>query len=175
MTTPNDPGNNIPPGGGYPQDGGAYQGASYGGYPGASPAPAKNAIAPWALGVSIFAIVLCWVPLLNWLLALAGIVLGIIGIVKAGKINLPKNGKGMSIAAVILSVVAIVLSVVLSVFVLKVAEDFVGEENIQKINECNQLPTAEERDECLDRVGTEIYEEKSSEIDNEEKSSEINN
>ena len=166
MTTPNDPGNNIPPGGGYPQDGSAYQGGSYGGYPAATPAPAKNAIAPWALGVSIFAIVLCWVPLLNWILAIAGIVLGIIGIVKAGKISVPKNGKGMSVAAVIISVVAIVLSIVLGMLVFKAAEGIVGEENIQKINECNQLPTAEERDECLDRVGTEIYEEKSSEINN---------
>ncbi|MCK7637935.1 hypothetical protein [Corynebacterium pygosceleis] len=154
MTTPNNPGNNVPSGDGYPQ-----QGAAYGGYPAASSAPAKNAIAPWALGVSIFAIVLCWVPLLNWLLALAGIVLGVIGIVKAGKIVSAKNGKGMSIAAVVISVVAIVASIVLGMLVFKAAEEFVGEENLQRIQECNALPTAEERDECIEKIGNEIFEE----------------
>ena len=57
--------------------------------------------------MGIFALVLCWVPVVNWILGLLGLIFSIIGIAK-------KNGgaKGAAIAGLILTILGVVLSVV---------------------------------------------------------------
>ena len=58
--------------------------------------------------MGIFALVLCWVPVVNWILGLLGLIFSIIGIAK-------KNGgaKGAAIAGLILTILGVVLSVVM--------------------------------------------------------------
>lgn len=57
--------------------------------------------------MGIFALVLCWFPVVNWILGLLGLIFSIIGIAK-------KNGgaKGAAIAGLILTILGVVLSVV---------------------------------------------------------------
>jgi hypothetical protein len=84
-------------------------GPEQGGYPppyGVVPPKKSNVLAVTGLVLAIVALVLCLIPIINLfaaVLALAGLVLGIIGLVKAGALG---SGKGMSIAAIVISVVA---------------------------------------------------------------------
>lgn len=57
--------------------------------------------------MGIFALVLCWFPVVNWILGLLGLIFSIVGIAK-------KNGgaKGAAIAGLILTILGVVLSVV---------------------------------------------------------------
>ena len=57
--------------------------------------------------MGIFALVLCWVPVVNWILGLLGLIFSIIGIAK-------KNGgaKGAAIAGLILTILGAILSIV---------------------------------------------------------------
>ena len=56
--------------------------------------------------MGIFAIVLCWFPVVNWILGLLGLIFSIIGIAK-------KNGgaKGAAIAGLILTILGAILSI----------------------------------------------------------------
>ena len=56
--------------------------------------------------MGIFALILCWVPVLNWILGLLGLIFSIVGIAK-------KNGgaKGAAIAGLILTILGIILSI----------------------------------------------------------------
>ena len=57
--------------------------------------------------MGIFALVLCWFPVVNWILGLLGLIFSIIGIAK-------KNGgaKGAAIAGLILTILGAILSIV---------------------------------------------------------------
>ncbi|MEZ2122240.1 MULTISPECIES: hypothetical protein [unclassified Corynebacterium] len=116
----------------------------------------RNAIAPWALGVAIIALLICWVPVFNWLLAAIGVILGIVGIIKAKGVTGSKNGKGLSIAAIIISVVAIILSVVLAWALVQ----FIGTENIESITECNSIEDTTERERCIEERAEQIRQDK---------------
>jgi hypothetical protein len=75
------------------------------------------------LVLAIVGLVLCLIPFINFfaaVLALAGLVLGVIGLVKAGTLG---NGKGMSIAAIIMSVVAGIGVVVSQIFFVAALEE----------------------------------------------------
>lgn len=56
--------------------------------------------------MGIFAVILCWFPVVNWVLALLGLIFSIVGIAK-------KNGgaKGAAIAGLILTILGVVLSI----------------------------------------------------------------
>lgn len=72
-------------------------------------APASNGMATGALIMGIIAAVLAWIPLINvlaWILGILAIIFGIIGIVKAGKMN--GLGKGKAMTGLILGILAIV-------------------------------------------------------------------
>ena len=58
--------------------------------------------------MGIFALVLCWFPVVNWILGLLGLIFSIIGIAK-------KNGgaKGAAIAGLILTILGAILSIVM--------------------------------------------------------------
>ncbi|MFE4464446.1 DUF4190 domain-containing protein [Oerskovia sp. NPDC056781] len=109
---------------GYPGQPAAW-GPEQGGYPpyGAVPPRKTNVLAITGLVLAIVGLVLCLIPIINLfaaVLALAGLVLGIIGLVKAGTLG---NGKGMSIAAIVISVVAGIGVVVSQVFFVAALEE----------------------------------------------------
>lgn len=109
---------------GYPGQPAAW-GPEQGGYPpyGAVPPRKTNVPAVTGLVLAIVGLVLCLIPFINFfaaVLALAGLVLGVIGLVKAGTLG---NGKGMSIAAIIMSVVAGIGVVVSQIFFVAALEE----------------------------------------------------
>ncbi len=57
----------------------------------------------------IISVIMCWIPVANWigvLLAVLGIVFGAIGMSKAKKTN---SGKGVAVAGLVLSIIGAVL------------------------------------------------------------------
>ena len=62
-----------------------------------------------ALVLGICALVFCWVPVLNWILAILAVVFGIIALVK-------KATKGMAITGLVLGAVSIIIAFIISVF-----------------------------------------------------------
>lgn len=98
------------PGYGY-QRPGSY--AAHGGYPGTGPATypplavRQNAAGGWSLALGIATVVLCMVPVLSQLVAIAGIVVGGFGR-KAANEGRADNG-GMALAGIILSVAGLAI------------------------------------------------------------------
>jgi len=83
----------------------------------------SNAMAVTGLVLALLGALGCFFPFVNIFsafLAVLGLIFGIIGLVKSGSLG---SGKGMSIAAIILSVLAVVISVVVTV----VAARWIGE------------------------------------------------
>ncbi len=72
-----------------------------------------NGLAVAGLVCGIIGLVLCWVPVLGWILALLGIIFGAIGNSKAKN---GAKGKGMALAGLILGVIGLVLGVALFIF-----------------------------------------------------------
>lgn len=115
----------------HPQPGqpGAW-GPEQGGYlPPNGPVPPKktNVLAITGFVLAIVGLLLCLIPFINLfaaVLALAGLVLGIVGLVKARTLG---NGKGLSIAAIIVAVVA-GLGVIISQVVFVAALDGLSKE-----------------------------------------------
>ena len=65
-----------------------------------------------SLILGIFAVILCWIPVVNWLgiiLGVVGIILGAIGISKAKKNG---QGKGTAVAGLVLSIVATAIAAI---------------------------------------------------------------
>ena len=86
-------------------------GAGYGGYP---PLQNKqNSAGGWALGLGIASLLMCLVPVLSQLVAVAGIVTGVMG-VKAASEGRADN-RGMATTGIVLSAVALVLGIALVV------------------------------------------------------------
>jgi hypothetical protein len=78
-------------------------------------APKGNGLAVAALVLGIIALVFCWIPFLNVLsiiLGLIGLGLGVPGLL--GALRGRRSGKGMAIAGVILSVVAVIAAIAIS-------------------------------------------------------------
>lgn len=66
-------------------------------------------------GLSIAALVcslLFWIPLLSWIFVILGLVLGIVSLVKIKKEPKKYAGKGMAIAAVIISAIIFLLGII---------------------------------------------------------------
>ena len=76
------------------------------------------AVAGLVLG--IIALALCWVPFLNWILSLLGIIFGGLGIGKAGRVG--GRGKGMAIAGLICAILGVVVSILLILFFVSAAK-----------------------------------------------------
>ncbi|MBA2541511.1 MAG: DUF4190 domain-containing protein [Deltaproteobacteria bacterium] len=103
--------NQPPPNYGFSdQPGGAPQG-----YPGGMPQgggqPQGNGMAVAGLVLGILGLVLCWASILGWILALLGIIFGGLGIGKANKIG--GKGKGMAIAGLVCGVLGLILGIAL--------------------------------------------------------------
>jgi len=166
MTTPNDPNqpnydayrypetpNQTPgqtPGQTPPQD-------NYGGYQSTYDAPpagnwavdaARNGVAPWALGVSILALVMTVSIFLTAFaapVALIALILAIVALVKSRKITGPYARKGMSITALVLSIIALVLSVLFWV----VITVFLSESGVM---DCFTLTDPAAQQACVDQA-----------------------
>ena len=105
----------YPQQGGYPQPGGypqhaGYPQPNYGGYP----QQQGNGIATAGMVCGIIGVVLFWLPVIGWILAILAIIFGGVGISKANK---GAPNKGGAIAGVVLGVVSIVGYVVLVIAV----------------------------------------------------------
>ncbi len=78
------------------------------GYPPPIPRPG-NGMATAGMVNGIISVVLFWLPIIGWILAVLGIVFGGIGISRA---NSGARGKGMAISGVVLGIASLVLYVV---------------------------------------------------------------
>ena len=78
-----------------------------------------NGMAVAGLVLGIIALVCCWVPFLNWLLALLGIIFGAVGNGKANRIG--GKGKGLAMAGLICGILAAVLGTAVFVWAWKQA------------------------------------------------------
>lgn len=155
-----------PPSGGEQHGGNQYGGGQYGGGhygpgqygegPGYGTAPPtgygdgrrpSNGMGIAALVLGILALLGAWIPFVNiisMLMAIAGIVLGVMALkkVKRGE----ATNRGMALTGLILSVVALVLSLIVTVW----AGNLIGS-NIDQIENCaDPNLTAEEQQQCIE-------------------------
>jgi hypothetical protein len=84
-----------------------------------APSQEGNGLAVAGLVMGIIAVVLCFVPFLNWVLGILAVIFGGVGMAKANRIG-GKN-KGMAIAGLILGVVGLILGTVIFVLALRAA------------------------------------------------------
>ena len=92
-------------------------------------APGRDALSITGMYLSLGAILGSWIPVVNLLsvmLAIAGLVCSIIGLVKVQKSR--KNGKGMAIAGIILAILTFAIAIVAWIFFLNWGRDL--EENL---------------------------------------------
>ena len=78
-----------------------------------------NGLAVAGMVLGIIAIVLCWVPFLDQVLALLAIIFGAIGTGKANKIG--GKGKGMAVAGLIMGIIAMILGIAVIVMAMSAA------------------------------------------------------
>ena len=98
---------------------------------GESPKEGGKGLAIAALICGILGLITCWVPFLGLILAIVGVVLGIVALVK-------KSSKGMSIAGLICGGLALVPAAIFSLVLGSLAAIFGG-----AINECINNPDSE--------------------------------
>lgn len=83
-------------------------------------APQGNGLAVAGLVLGIIALVLFWVPFLNWVLAILGIVFGAVGMSKGKKVG---KGRGMGMAGLILGLISLIGGTIFFFYALKKAEE----------------------------------------------------
>jgi hypothetical protein len=74
----------------------------------------KNGMAIAGLVLGVSSLVLFWVPVLDGLLALTGLILSIVGIRKASQLGV---GKGMAIGGLITSIIGLVVAALYSILI----------------------------------------------------------
>jgi FtsH-binding integral membrane protein len=103
-----------------------------------------NGFAITAMVLGIIAAVLAFIPVVNivsFVLAIAAIVFGIVGLIASGK---RRTGKGMSIAGIALGVVALAIAILMYVLVFDALED-----------ECEKQGHSRNLQECVEDLDTE--------------------
>ena len=80
-----------------------------------------NGMAVAGMVLGIIALVLFWVPFLNWVLALLGIIFGALGISRGNKVG---RGKGFAIAGLICGLIAAILGVVIWLMLVRGVKEF---------------------------------------------------
>jgi len=87
----------------------------------AVPPQQGNGLAVAGMVLGILGLVLCWVPFIGWLIAVVGVILGAIGWSKANKTG--KN-KGMAIAGVVCGIVGLAIGVIFLVMAMTAVSAF---------------------------------------------------
>ena len=105
-------------GNGRPYGGPAYNGSMY-----PDQAPKKTGFAVAALVLGISGLLFFWIPFIGVIVALAGIVLGIIALNK-------KQSSGLSIGGIVCGAIALLLSIIVTIFIVLVVA--VVSEDIEK-------------------------------------------
>jgi hypothetical protein len=100
-----------------------------------------NGMAVAGLVLGVVAIALFWIPVLNWILALLGIVFGAVGMGKAKKIG--GRGKGMALGGLICGVVGALLGVLFVVWVV-LAVKHTRDVVVAKMHDLDQTEMAQE-------------------------------
>lgn len=90
-------------------------------YP-AVPPTQGNGLAVAGMVLGILGLVLCWIPFAGWLLALLGIILGALGWSKANKLG--GRGKGMAIAGTVCGIIGLVIGVIFLVLTMVAVKGF---------------------------------------------------
>lgn len=83
-----------------------------------------NGMAVAGMVLGIIALVLCWVPFLNWVLALLGIVFGALGIARSNKVG---RGKGMAISGLVCGLIGAILGTIMWIMLVRGVKQFVKE------------------------------------------------
>lgn len=76
-----------------------------------------NGLAVAGMVLGIIGLVFCWVPVLGWILALLGLIFGAIGNGKANRIG--GKGKGMALAGLIMGVLGLIIGIALFIWAVK--------------------------------------------------------
>lgn len=117
---PQPPLNPAPPPGAPPPAYGPPPGYAPQGYypvqPYAVPAP-SNGAAVAAMVLGIVGVVLCWIPFIDFVAAIVGILAIVFGVVGSGRANRIGTGKGMAIAGIVLGIIAVAITVLFVVLV----------------------------------------------------------
>src|SRR5579863_6740502 len=91
------------------------------GYAPGAPAPQQgNGLAVAGMICGILSIVLFWVPVFGWILALLGVIFGAVGISKANKVG---KGKGMAIAGLACGLLSVLISIAMIFLFVSAAKD----------------------------------------------------
>ena len=86
----------------------------------------KNVMAMVALVLALIGLVTCWVPIVGFVLAFIAVILAIIALAKAKNYPPLTARKGMSIAALIISIISVLIGglfTIIAVYVISVAPD----------------------------------------------------
>ncbi|ANE04191.1 DUF4190 domain-containing protein [Corynebacterium crudilactis] len=161
MTTPNypynddsgsqNPFNDAPYGANQP---GPYDSSYTGGFENSPLNSAKNTAATWALGLGIaslvsllavFTVVGAFLALLAPAFALAGIIVAIVALVKAKKINGPGKRKGFAITGLILSILTLVVLIGITIIAVTLFAN-------SGLVECANLPDAAAQQQCVEDI-----------------------
>lgn len=113
---------------------------SYGFTPGQDPQQQQqgNGMAVAGLVLGIIGLVLCWIPFLGWILALLGVIFGALGMSKAKKIG--GRGNGMAIAGLVTGALGLLVGIVLFVLAMMAVKEVEREfERDLRRNRFNQL------------------------------------
>ncbi|MEZ4365395.1 MAG: DUF4190 domain-containing protein [Kofleriaceae bacterium] len=87
--------------------------------------PTGNGLAIAGLVLGIVAVLLCWVPLVNWVLAILAIVFGAVGMGRARKVG--GRGRGMAIVGLVLGILSGVAGTVVVFVLAKRSQEAFGE------------------------------------------------
>ena len=82
------------------------------------PAKPKNTLGTAGFVLALCGLVLCWVPILNWILWILGTVFSVIGIFK--------TPKGLAIAGTVISGLMLIVDIVLAAWVAHLASGLLG-------------------------------------------------
>ena len=88
--------------------------------PGQPATPQGNGLAVAGLVLGILGLVFCFVPFFGWVLAILGIIFGAVGISKANKVG---RGKGMAIAGLVCGALGLLAGIGIFIAALKAAHD----------------------------------------------------
>jgi hypothetical protein len=99
-----------------------------------------NGLAVAGMVLGIIGLVFCWVPVLGWILALLGLIFGAVGNGKANKIG--GKGKGMALAGLIMGVLGLIIGIALFIWAVKKTNEMERRYRYNRYSMVQPAPTA---------------------------------